>query len=154
MPDVFISYSTKDQQVADFVYRHLQAEGISVFMAAASLQPGQEWTDTIKANLRDSKTVVILASKAAMQSPFVMLEAGGALFIEGKKIIPMIWDIEVTELPAWLARYQVLDIRKVAEGNAFVLELKKIASQINRDKFVGLAILGAILFALSRLPSA
>jgi hypothetical protein len=28
MPDVFISNSTKDQEVADFVCRHLKAENI------------------------------------------------------------------------------------------------------------------------------
>lgn len=151
MPDVFISYSTKDQSLADFVYRHLQAERVSVFMAAASLQPGQEWTEVIKGNLRDSKTVVVLASKAAMQSPFVMLESGGAFFAEGKKIIPVIWDLEPRELPAWLARYQTLDLRKLPSSEAFVGQLKDLAGQINRDKLIGWGILAGILVALAKM---
>lgn len=68
MSAVFISYSTKDQNLADFVYRHLEAEGVEVFMAAASLQPGQDWTEAIKQNLRASKTVIVLASKQAIAS--------------------------------------------------------------------------------------
>ena len=151
MPDVFISYSTKDQEIANFVHRHLQTEGISVFMAAASLQPGQEWTEAIKANLREAKTVVILASRAAMQSPFVMLEAGGALFAEGKKLIPIIWDLEPSELPSWLGRYQAMDLRRFANWDAVGIQLKQIASQINRDKWIGLAVVGAIFFALAKL---
>lgn len=150
MPDVFISYSTKDQRIADFVYRHLQTEGISVFMAAASLQPGQDWTETIKRNLRESRTIVVLASRAAMQSPFVMFEAGGALFAEGKRVIPIIWDLSPTELPAWLGRYQALDLRALPSSEAFVGHLKEIASQINRDKLIGLGIVGAIIFALAK----
>jgi hypothetical protein len=153
MADVFISYSTKDQELADFVYRHLLAEGISVFMAAASLQPGQEWTETIKANLRASKTVVILASREAMRSPFVMFETGGALFLEGKRIVPIVWDIAIAELPSWLSRYQALDLRKLPHWEAVAAELKQIADQINREKLIGLGIVGAIFLLLSRLPA-
>lgn len=151
MPDVFISYSTKDQALADFVYRHLRTEGVSVFMAAASLQPGLEWTEAIKANLRDSKTVVVLASKAAMQSPFVMLETGGAFFAEGKNIIPVIWDLDPRELPSWLARYHALDLRKLPSTEAFVGHLKDLAGQIYRDKLIGWGILAGILVALANM---
>lgn len=150
MPDVFISYSTKDQAIADFVHRHLIAEGIGVFMAAASLQPGQDWTETIKTNLRESKTVVVLASKAAMKSHFVMFEAGGALFAEGKRIVPITWDMDPSELPAWLSKYHALDLRKLPNADAFISQLRQIASKINQDKLVGLAVVGAIFFALAK----
>jgi hypothetical protein len=150
MPDVFISYSTKDQQVADFVCRHLKAENIDVFMAAQSLQPGQEWTEAIKTALRNSKTIVVLASKAAMQSPFVMFETGGALFIEGKEIWPIIWDLDPRELPEWLRRYQALDLRTLPNVEAFAGHLKQLASQINRDKLIGLGIVAAIIWAIAR----
>lgn len=151
MPNVFISYSTKDQGLADFVFRHLRAENIDVFMAAASLRPGEDWTEAIKSNLRNSKTIITLASKAAMASPFVMLEAGGAMFLEGKQIIPVIWDMEPTELPNWLSRYQALDLRKLPHSEALVAELKQVADKIKRDQLIGLGVLGAILFVISKL---
>lgn len=88
MADVFVSYSSKDQGLADFVYRHLQMENIDVFMAAASLGPGDEWSETIKANLRSAKTVIILASRTAINAPFVLFEAGGAVFLNDKKSSP------------------------------------------------------------------
>lgn len=151
MADVFLSYSTKDQGLADFVFRHLKAESIDVFMAAASLRPGEDWTEAIKANLRNAKTVIVLASKVAMASPFVLFEAGGALFIEGKRIIPIIWDMEPAELPVWLSRYQVLDLRRLPHSEALVAELKQVADKIKRDQLIGLGVLGVILFAISRL---
>ena len=151
MPDVFVSYSTKDQGLADFVFRHLKAESVDVFMAAASLRPGEDWTETIKANLRNAKTVIVLASKVAMASPFVMLETGGALFLEGKRIIPVIWDMEPTGLPSWLSRYQVLDLRKLPHSEALVAELKQVADKIKRDQLIGLGVLSAILYAIAKL---
>lgn len=151
MPSIFISYSTKDQNLADFVFRHLKAEGVEVFMAAASLSPGQDWAETIKQNLRASNTVIVLASKASISSPFVLFEAGGAFFLEGKKIIPIIWDIEPTELPAWLSRYQALDLRRLPHAQAFVAHLHEVAEKIKRDQLIGLGIVGALIFALAKL---
>jgi hypothetical protein len=120
-------------------------------MAAQSLQPGQEWTEAIKAALRNSKTIVLLASSAALKSSFVMLEAGGALFLEGKKIWPVIWDVEPAELPEWLRRYQVLDLRKLPNAEQeFVGHLKHLAGQINRDKLIGWGIVAAIIFAIAK----
>ena len=39
MPDVFISFSSKDERLARFVQDHLIAGGVSVFLAPASLHP-------------------------------------------------------------------------------------------------------------------
>lgn len=119
-------------------------------MAAASLQPGQDWTEAIRQNLRASKTVIVLASRQAITSPFVLFEAGGAFF-EGKEIMPIIWDVEPKELPAWLSRYQALDLRRLPHAQAFAEQLKGVADKIKRDQLIGLGILGAVLFALSKM---
>ena len=39
MPDVFISYSSHDEEFAQFLHRHLAAEGLDVFLASVSLAP-------------------------------------------------------------------------------------------------------------------
>ena len=54
MPDVFISYSTKDEQLAQFVKRHLVDEQLDVFLASISLRPGERWTPQILSALRKS----------------------------------------------------------------------------------------------------
>ena len=45
MSDVFISYSTKDQKLADSIFSHLTAERLNVFMASISLKLGKSWSE-------------------------------------------------------------------------------------------------------------
>ena len=47
MTDVFISYSVKDEELAQFVRSHLTAQGLTVFLASISLVPGERWTPKI-----------------------------------------------------------------------------------------------------------
>ena len=74
MADCFISYASVDGELAYFVGDQLEARGLSVFMASASLKPGQNWTDEIWRHLRSSRWVVFLASRAACASPYVQQE--------------------------------------------------------------------------------
>ena len=39
MPDCFISYSNKDNKLADFIYSELNRLGVTSFKASASLLP-------------------------------------------------------------------------------------------------------------------
>src|SRR5260370_40059547 len=105
MPDCFISYSSQDQELANFVHSELSRPGVNAFMASASLQPGQHWSAEILNNLRGSNWVILLASRAACSSAFVNQEIGGAL-LDSKRLIPIIWDIDPNELPGWAKSVQ------------------------------------------------
>ena len=98
MPDCFISYSSADQQLAEFVYDELHRHGVTPFMASASLLPGQHWSAEILANLRNSNWVILLASRSACASAFVNQEIGGAL-LASKRVVPIVWDMSPAELP-------------------------------------------------------
>jgi hypothetical protein len=151
MSDVFISYSTLDQELADFVEHHLKADGVSVFLASASLSPGDVWSETIRKALRLSKTVVLLASRNACKSEYVRQEFGGAFFAEGKTIIPIVWDMKPEELPGWMKQFHAIDLRKYQHPEEFVAELKAVSGKIKLDKFVGLGVLAAILVLVSKM---
>jgi len=150
MTDVFISYTSADQRLADFVFRHLKAESVAVFMASVSLQPGQDWTAEIRRHLRDSSRVLFLASRVACGSPYVQQELGGAFF-SGKAVIPVIWEIAPEQLPGWIDRSQALDLRRLPDAAGLATALKGIAGQIHSEKLVGLGIVAGALFLLSRL---
>ena len=149
MADCFISFSSHDAKLADFVSKELASHGVSVFMASASLEPGQHWTNEILDNLRNSNWVIVMASKAACNSAYVNQEIGGAL-ISSKNLIPIVWDMNPQELPGWLQDFQALDIR-----DSTVLELKQqigaIADRIKQKKAVGWLIVGALVLALFTL---
>lgn len=151
MPDCFISFSTVDGQVAEFVRRELIAQGASVFLAPVSIQPGDHWSDELTQQLKASDWVIVLASQAAVKSAWVNQEVGGA-HLASKKIVPIVWDMAPTELKGWLSKYQAIDLR----GGTFdqlAQQVGSIAARIKADKAKGLLILGALTFAVIVMSS-
>ena len=146
MPDVFISYSTQNANIAQFIHRHLIAENLSVYLAEISLVPGQKWKDEILRNLKGSPWVIFLASNAACGSAIVQQEMGVALGT-GKQIVPIVWDMDPATLPGWLAGYQALDLRKLSLDDANI-RISSIAKKIKADVVQGRLIAGAAIFAL------
>ena len=146
MPDCFLSYSSEDKELAEFINKELKRHEITSFMASDSLQPGQDWQQEILENLKHSKWVVLLASRVACLSPFVNQEIGGAL-LDSKKLIPIVWDMDPSELPAWLKSVQAIDMRG---QTMFELqrEIASVAQRIQEDKNQGLLIIAAIGLAL------
>lgn len=144
MPDCFISYSSEDKELAEFINKELKRHEITSFMASDSLQAGQNWQQEILENLRNSKWVVLLASRAACSSAFVNQEIGGAL-LDSKKLIPIVWDMSPSELSGWLKNVQAIDMRG---QTMFELqrEIASVAQRINQDKTQVALIVGVIIF--------
>lgn len=146
MPDCFISYSSQDQELANFVHLELSRLGVTPFMASASLQPGQRWSSEILNNLRTSNWVILLASRTACSSAFVNQEIGGAL-LSSKRLIPIIWDITPSELPGWARDIQAIDLRGSMLG--LPNQVNAIAHRINQEKTRDLLIaVGAVLLGI------
>lgn len=141
--DVFISYSTKDEALARHVHDYLLGQGVTAFLASISLRLGTEWEPSIRENLRQSPWVIFLASRDACRSPFVQQELGGA-WLAGKQILPVVWDMAPDDLPGFLKKYQILDLRR---GTLQDLQaaVARVAGQIKADKFVGLLVLGGLV---------
>lgn len=149
MPDCFISYSSQDQELANFVHSELSRLGVNAFMASASIQPGQHWSPEIMNNLRASNWVILLASRVACSSTFVNQEIGGAL-LGSKRLIPIIWDVNPTELPGWAKTVQAIDLRGSMLG--LQSQVGTIANRINQEKTqdliiaAGVILLGILVF--------
>lgn len=146
MPDVFISYSVKDEQLAQFVRQHLVQQGLDVFLASISLKQGEHWTPQIISALKASGWVFLLASKNALASANVQQEVGGAIFGQ-KRLVPIMWDIDPGEMPRWIADYQgvVLKGATMEQINARVAQL---AADVKADKVKGQLVVGAAFFGL------
>ena len=146
MPDIFISYSTVDAEAARFIHRNLVEQGVSAFLAAVSLQPGQQWSPEILEALRGSECVIFLASRSACASPWVQQELGYAVGAK-KQLIPIIWDIKPTELPGWVSSYQALDLARHS-AEEVKQEVAAIAARIKTKKQTALLVAGLALAAL------
>jgi len=148
MADVFISYSVKDKELAEFLHKHLSNEGLKVFRAPISVKPGERWDKKILDNLNKSPWVLFLASKAACKSAIVQQEVGIALGSQ-KNLVPIVWNMNPEELPGFVKNMQALDLRKktLDEVTEQILEISK---RIKGSKWMwylvaGLVIAGIIL---------
>ena len=74
MADVFISYQHEDRAAAERLAQRLGADGLTVWWDT-SLVAGDAWTDTIRAELKAAKVVVVLWSSASWASRWVQAEA-------------------------------------------------------------------------------
>lgn len=145
MTSVFISYSSKDSNLAKPIYSALTSFGVDTFLAEISIKPGMNWTKEIFNALRTSNWVFFIATKAACASQAVQQELGASI-IQKKQLIPVLVDISPEELPGWVGKHQAIDLRK-GRGQ-LDHTIQEIVHKVNRDKKWGLVILVAIIVAL------
>jgi TolB-like protein/Flp pilus assembly protein TadD len=75
---VFISHSSKDREIADAICRHLEAMGVSCWIAPRDLEPGADWTEGILQGIASSRLFVLVFSGHANDSEHVHREVGRA----------------------------------------------------------------------------
>lgn len=86
--DVFISYSSSDQDDADKIYGVLTGMGLRCWMASENMEPGEYWDDLILIAIKRCKTFLLVYSSHTDDSVHVPKEVKLALKYE-KKIIPV-----------------------------------------------------------------
>lgn len=83
--DVFISYSSKDQKIADGLVAYLEQQGIRCWMAPRNIQAGQTYPMVIPAAISHSSVFVLIFSAKSSVSSWVCKEATKA--VDAQKII-------------------------------------------------------------------
>ncbi len=121
--DIFLSYSTLDKDQAREADKTWTEQGLEVFMAEKGIQPGALWKDNLRKALKNSKSLCILASPNSLDSDWVSSELGGAWFLE-LKIIPILFQCSVKDLPEMLSDYQAVNFHELAN-------ISKVLEQTN-----------------------
>jgi hypothetical protein len=108
----FISYSTKDQEFADTLYKELRHKDVRCWLASEDLKIGDEFRLKINESIRQHDKLVLILSERSIESSWVEHEVKQALArekAEGKAVLfPIRIDDAVMETPEqWAA-----DIRK------------------------------------------
>ena len=120
--DVFISYSTKDQAIADSVCGFLEARQIRCWMAPRDILPGQPYAQVIIDAISQCKVFVLIFSAQSSQSQDVLQETDNA---KNKKKVIIPFRIDDTRLEGNPFEYY-LTIRQWIDGmphpeNAFAM---------------------------------
>ena len=87
LPFVFISYSSKEIEIANQTKLVLENNGIPCWMAPQSIPAGSDYAAEIPSAITDCCAVVLLLSKASQESNWVPKEVGIAIG-KGKMVIP------------------------------------------------------------------
>jgi formylglycine-generating enzyme required for sulfatase activity len=128
--DVFLSYAHDDLEIAKRFAHALQQLGWDVWWDPAIL-PGNTWHETIERVLDAARCVIVLWSKASIESSWVLLEAE-----EGRRrriFVPILLDnvtiplafrgIQAANLIGWSGALQDPEFCKVADVISKILEV-------------------------------
>lgn len=91
--DVFVSFSSKDKEIADNIYNKIQAINFKCFLSGKEIKAGENFADRIQDALRRSNELVLLISENSLKSPWVQRECGAAWAL-GIQIIPILYNIK------------------------------------------------------------
>jgi hypothetical protein len=115
----FISYSTRDQELAERLHADLQDKGVRCWFAPEDLKIGEKFQDRIEESIRYHDKLLLVLSENSIQSPWVEREVQAAFEREQKSnklvLFPICLDEAVMETPkAWAA-----DIRRTRHIGEF-----------------------------------
>lgn len=172
LPDIFVSYSSKDRAVAERVRSALAEAGYDVFWDQHT-PAGQDWDSWIRERLHGSSCVIVLWTKASIASANVRHEAIVAR--EAGKLLPvMVDELKPADFPMGLYMVQgvivgrsakefeaakdrlVDEVRKRIGERAAVAEAAKAPIERRRKRkkwfMAGAAALAAIALLLAIAP--
>jgi len=133
-PEVFISYSSKNAEVANQVVDHLEQNGINCWIAPRNVAPGQEWVPAIQDALRASKVFVLIYTEQSNASRQVMNEVALAFNAE-KIMVPLCLTDEKMndELAYYLTRVHWLNATSVPMEESLEELLKYVEKSLGRS---------------------
>ncbi|MFN0264251.1 TIR domain-containing protein [Tepidamorphus sp. 3E244] len=108
---VFISYSRKDQTVAERLLHALEADGFDAFLDLHDIKPGEPWRDRLGALIASAEKVIFLISPHSVVSEVCEWEVSHAEDL-GKSILPVVARKTDHDLiPARLRRLNFIDYK-------------------------------------------
>ncbi|MFH1076993.1 MAG: toll/interleukin-1 receptor domain-containing protein, partial [Pseudomonadota bacterium] len=72
--EVFISYSTKNSELAQFLCNQLEGSGAACWISPRDIPSGQNWANSIVNGITDAKLTLLLVSEASLASEEVAKE--------------------------------------------------------------------------------
>ncbi len=95
MADVFISHSSVDKKIADYICEQLEKNGITCWIAPRDIVAGSDWAATISGALSEARAMLLIFSKNSARSKQVPKELSIA---EKKNTLVIPYKIDDTEL--------------------------------------------------------
>ena len=132
---IFISYSSKDEALAQKFYDELSSARHQPFLACENIQPGEKWGDRIDLELKECDYFLVLLSEHSVKSDRVIGEVTRAKERQDKENKPVIIPIRVKlhnpikyRLGSMVEPYQHLDWDSEEDTDRLVKKIRSIIS--------------------------
>ena len=89
---VFISYASKDEELANGIVASLEEAGLDAWFKKREILPGDNWAEKVATGLKDSNAMVVLVTPDSLESDAVQSSISYALSepVFRKRLIPVI----------------------------------------------------------------
>ena len=94
LPEIFISYSSKQTNLAHQLKKAIINTGLNVWIAPESISPGSNYQEEIPTAINGARLIMLLFSEDAQRSKWVQKEVGSAIGA-GKMLLPL----QLTQFP-------------------------------------------------------
>lgn len=122
--DIFLSYTTSDSHIAEELYEEFQKYQIDCYMAEMDLALATEWQSEISEALKSSKIVAILVTPRSKSKDWVLIEVGAA-WILGKKLLPLLNQVNSSDLIGPLSQFQARVVENSKQRQFIASEISK-----------------------------
>lgn len=135
---LFISHSSYDREIVEVLanlIRRVSLNQIHIWFSNdrqvdGGFLAGDNWYETILNNLKNSEAVISLITPNSNNNPWILYESGYAEALEGTKLIPLKFLMNISEISVPLQHKQIFSFTNTDEANTF---LKKVLDSFNID---------------------
>jgi hypothetical protein len=128
-PDIFISHSSQNKDVADIICKTLEESGLRCWIAPRDVTPGVPYAEAILKGIYSSRLFLMIFSEASNASPQVLREVERAV----AKNIPLL-TVKIEEAPMTPSLEYFLSAHHwfVAVGVPLEIRLPRLFESVNR----------------------
>ena len=129
---VFVSHATADKWLATTICEKIELTGATTFRDDRDIDGGADIPETIRAEIKRSRELVVLLTPDSADRPWVLLEVGAAWgWSKTMRITPIMCHVDVDPIPGMLKSKKAININ---ECPAFLSELKTRVKKHNGKK--------------------
>lgn len=138
---VFIGWSGQRRQAMAHALREwfpLVLHYIEPWLSETDIGAGERWADAIAKELEASNFGIICITRENLTSPWIIFEAGSlSKSLSNSRVIPLLLDLEFTEIGGPLAQFQAKKVDEDGIGEA-IRSINRAAPQPVQDSRVKL----------------
>jgi hypothetical protein len=136
---VFLCHSSSDKPLVRSIYKRLQADGITPWLDAVDILPGQNWEIEIRKAIRNCDVVLVCLSRASITKVgYIQKEIRQVLDVADEQpedtifLIPV--RLEQCDVPDRLSPYQWVDLFEEDGYGRLMLALTARRNELNRRR--------------------